>query len=144
MLPLAFCNLAERLIANEKNPEGFRSAISRAYYGAFLQAEEFLRRMSVHLASDNKHQELLRILADTGDADVDEAGAMLGDLREERNRADYKLKQRDVEVEEHAEQCLDNARDIIAKLNGCRLSRARLTAVTARIHEEVNRLRGPE
>lgn len=76
MLPQAFIDLAEQLIANEKNPEGFRSAISRAYYGAFLQAEDLLRRMNVFLVTDKKHQELLQILADTGDADVDEASAI--------------------------------------------------------------------
>lgn len=94
MLPQAFIDLAERLIANEKNPEGFRSAISRAYYSAFLQAEDFLRRMSVYLVTDKKHQELLQILADSGDTDVNEASAMLGDLRDERNRADYKCVRR--------------------------------------------------
>jgi uncharacterized protein (UPF0332 family) len=35
MRPHDFWRLADRLIANEKNPEGFRSAISRAYYAAF-------------------------------------------------------------------------------------------------------------
>lgn len=142
MLPQAFIELAERLIANEKNPEGFRSAISRAYYSAFLQAEDFLRRMNVYLVTDKKHQELLQILADTGDADVNEASAMLGDLREERNRADYKLDDKGVEVEAHAQQCLDNAKDILAKLNGCRIIPSRFQAVTAKVQTEVKRLRG--
>jgi uncharacterized protein (UPF0332 family) len=142
MLPQAFIDLAERLIANEKNPEGFRSAISRAYYGAFLQAEDFLRRMNVFLVTDKKHQELLQILADTGDADVDEASAMLGDLRDERNRADYKLDDKGVEVETHAQQCLDNAKDILAKLNGCRIIPSRFQAVTTKTQAEVKRLRG--
>jgi len=142
MQPQAFIDLAERLIAKEKNPEGFRSAISRAYYGAFLQAEDFLRRMNVYLITDKKHQELVLILAHTGDVDVDEAAAMLGDLRDERNRADYKLGDKDVETEAHAQECLDNAKDIIAKLNGCRIIPSRFHAVTAKIQVEVKRLRG--
>ena len=64
MQPLEFCNLADRLIATEQNPEGFRSAISRAYYGAFLQAVAFLELMPVFLVGANKHEELLLILAD--------------------------------------------------------------------------------
>jgi uncharacterized protein (UPF0332 family) len=142
MLPQAFIDLAERLIANEKNPEGFRRAISCAYYGAFLQAEDFLRRMNVFLITDKKHQELLRILADTGDTDVNEASAMLGDLRDERNRADYKLDEKGLEVEAHAQQCLDNAKDVLAKLNGCRIIPSRFQAATTRIQAEVKRLRG--
>jgi len=38
MRPHDFWRLADRLLANEKNPEGFRSAVSRAYYAAFLTA----------------------------------------------------------------------------------------------------------
>ena len=142
MQPQAFVELAERLITNEKNPEGFRSAISRAYYGAFLQAEDFLRRMNVYLVTDKKHQEVLQILANTGDAEVDASSAMLGDLREERNRADYKLDDKSIEVEAHAQECLDNAKDILAKLNGCRIIPTRFQAVTVKLQAEVKRLRG--
>jgi uncharacterized protein (UPF0332 family) len=142
MQPQSFLDLAERLIASEKNPAGFRSAISRAYYGAFLQAEDFLRRMNVFLAKDKKHQEIVQILADTGDADVNEASSMLGDLRDERNRADYKMDDKDAEIEAHAQQCVDNAKDLVAKLNGCRIAGSRFQAVALKIQTEVKRLRG--
>jgi hypothetical protein len=46
MQPQAFYDLAERLFNNEKNPGGFRSAISRAYYGAFHQRRRGTRRAS--------------------------------------------------------------------------------------------------
>ena len=49
MRPHDFWRLADRLLAKEKNPEGFRSAVSRAYYAAFLTAEEFLAAMGVSL-----------------------------------------------------------------------------------------------
>src|SRR5262249_46875653 len=125
-----------------ENPEGFRTAISRSYYGAFLQAVMFLEAMPVYLVGDNKHQELLLILADTGDDAVNEAGAMLGDLREERNVADYKPHRKDVETEAKARQCLDNALDVIAKLNGCRISTPRFPLVTAHPLARVAHLRG--
>ena len=67
---------------------------------------------------------------------------MLDDLREQRNRADYRLDNRGVETQPHAQQCLENARYIIGKLNGCRLSATRFTAVTLKIQAEVKRLRG--
>ena len=83
MQPQAFIDLAERLIAHEKNPEGFRSAISRA-----IMAPSCKPKISCiaheHLPiTDKKHQEVLQILADTGDNDVNEAAAILGDLRDE-------------------------------------------------------------
>ena len=69
MRPHAFWHLADRLIVNEKTPEGFRSAISRAYYAAFLTAVDFLRAMNISLlGSTGTHTELLNILGNTGDA----------------------------------------------------------------------------
>jgi uncharacterized protein (UPF0332 family) len=49
MRPHDFWRLADRMIANEKNPEGIRSAISRAYYAAFLTAVDFLAAMNISL-----------------------------------------------------------------------------------------------
>jgi len=142
MQPLDFCNLADRLIATEKNPEGFRTAISRSYYGAFLQSVAFLELMPVYLVGDNKHLELLLILADTGDDAVNEASAILRTLREERNLADYRLDRKEVETEVKARDCLDDALDVIAKLNGCRISATRFPLVTAQTRARVARLRG--
>jgi hypothetical protein len=142
MQPIDFCNLAERLIQNEKNPEGFRSAISRAYYGAFLQARDFLERLSIYLISGNKHEEIRQILSNTGDADVDFATGLLVLLRDQRNGADYDVADRSVEVEAEAQAGLDRAREIIAKLNGCRLGPSRLAVVAAQVRANVNRLRG--
>jgi hypothetical protein len=45
MDPRNFLALAKRLVANEKNPEGQRSTISRAYYAANNVAVEFLLRV---------------------------------------------------------------------------------------------------
>jgi hypothetical protein len=142
MQPLDFCNLAERLIAREKNPEGYRSAISRAYYAAFLQAVDFLERMSVYLIGVNKHEQATNFLCAAGDPDINGAGMMLGDLRDIRNLADYELTRKDVETEAKAQQCVDNARDIIAKLNGCRIDPTRFAAVTAHVRARVATLRG--
>ena len=142
MQPFDFCNLAERLIAREKNAEGFRSAISRAYYAAYLQAVDFLERMPVHLIGDSKHFQATTFLSDTGDADIDAVGVLLGIIRDDRNVADYDLARKDVETEAKAQECLDNAREIIAKLNGCRIDPTRFAAVTAHIRARVAVLRG--
>jgi hypothetical protein len=142
MQPLEFCDLAERLILNEKNPAGFRTAISRSYYGAFNQARDFLERMAIHLVAANPHLEVLAILTNSGDADVDEAVRLLHALRDTRNVADYELRNPRPEAEAPAVQCLADARDVIAKLNGCRLSTTRFGAVTTQARANANRLRG--
>jgi uncharacterized protein (UPF0332 family) len=142
MQPLEFCDLAERLILNEKNPAGFRTAISRCYYGAFHQARDFLGRMPLSLVTANPHLEVIAILSNSGDVDVDDAIKLLRDLRDVRNVADYDLNDRSVENETLATRCLNEARDVIAKLNGCRLSTTRFAAVTTQARANANRLRG--
>src|SRR4051812_34942520 len=94
MQPLELCDLAERLILSEKNAAGFRTAISRSYYGAFLQARDFLERMSISLVRSNPHVEVIAILTN-----VDEAVRLLTDLRTTRNVADYDLRDQRVEDE---------------------------------------------
>lgn len=142
MQPLEFCHLAERLILSEKNPAGFRTAVSRSSYGAFHQARDFLERASIHLIATNPHVEVPAILANSGDNDVDEAVRLLTELRTMRNVADYDLNEKRVEDEALVTECLADARDVIAQLNGCRLSATRSAAVTAQARANANRLRG--
>ena len=143
MRPHDFWHLADRMIANEKNPEGFRSAISRAYYAAFLTAEEFLGTMNILLLTGpGKHNELLNILGNTGDAALATARRALAVLRDKRNTADYELTNNSVETEIQARYCLTDAFDVIAELNRCRLDAPRFTAVTAATRAWVKQLRG--
>ncbi len=142
MKPFEFHQLAERLLNQEKNAPGFRSAISRAYYGAFLTAVEFLEGMSIYLVSQMPHKEVGDILADAGDPDLDEAGTMLGNLRSERNDADYKLHEKYVERLSHATQCVANAGLVIGRFSTCLAAAARLAAVSARLNARVKALRG--
>jgi uncharacterized protein (UPF0332 family) len=99
MRPHDFWRLADRLIANEKNPEGFRSAVSRAYYAAFLTDVDFLAAMNISLlGGPGAHTELLNILGNTGDAALLSARDYLDTLRKQRNKADYDLTNTKVET----------------------------------------------
>jgi hypothetical protein len=143
MRPHAFWHLADRLIVNEKTPEGFRSAISRAYYAAFLTAVDFLRAMNIFLlGSPGTHTELLNILGNTGDAALDTARDQLATLRVERNAADYDLSNRRVETETYARVLVGDAYDVIAELNRCRLDASRFATVTAATRVWVKKRRG--
>ena len=143
MRPHDFWRLAERLTVSEKNPEGFRGAISRAYYAAFLTAVDFLAAMNISLlGGSGVHAELLNILGNTGDATLLIARNSLDTLREERNKADYDLKNTTVETEVNAVIRLQGAFNVIAELNCCRLDKPRFAAAAAATRIWVKKLRG--
>jgi len=143
MRPHNFRHLADRLLTTEKNSEGFRSAVSRAYYAAFLTAEEFLTAMGVSLlARQGPHTELLTILANSGDAVLTSTRDVLAELRRERDIADYDMKDIRIEDETKAGQLVNDAFNVIAELNRCRLDAPRFAAVAAATRAWVNKLRG--
>jgi uncharacterized protein (UPF0332 family) len=138
-----FWRLAERLIANEKNPEGFRSAVSRAYYASFLTAVDFLAAMNISLlGGSGVHTELLNILGNTSDAALSLTRDSLDTLRNQRNKADYDLLNTTVETEANALIRLKGAFNVIAELNRCRLDTPRFAAVSAATRIWVKKLRG--
>src|SRR5437773_2028284 len=123
MSPIEFWLLADRLIQNEPNPAGFRSAVSRAYYAAFLTSLNFLDEAGIVFPRTLKKGDLHRLapdlLSNSGDAEVVAAGAILGDLRDERNRADYDYWDASIENDHHARLRHGDAGTIIGKLNAC-------------------------
>ena len=143
MRPHDFWRLADRLLVSEKNAEGFRSAISRAYYAAFLSAADFLAGMGVFLSrGPGKHTELLTILGNTGDAALLKARDALMTLRDDRNAADYNMTDISIEDEMVSRACVNDAFNVIAELNRCRLDPARFASVGTATRAWVKKLRG--
>ena len=67
-----------------------RSAISRAYYAAFIQARNFLRdREGVVIPTLSAHQFVIRQFSNSPDALRQEIGSNLKLMRYYRNQADY-------------------------------------------------------
>ena len=86
-----FLTLAQTL-ATSGTEAAWRSAISRAYYGAFHVARELLENLRfVVPRGDQAHAYLWLRLYNCGDPQVGRAGSELNQLRGERNRADYDL-----------------------------------------------------
>jgi uncharacterized protein (UPF0332 family) len=125
-----FWDLADRLLVTENNPPGNRTAISRAYYAAFLTASDFLGAMGITLRGEKKHTDAAVILSNTNDPSVDAAGVLLGQLREERNKADYTMNSRDQEDNAYARPRVTEAQTVMATLNGCRLDASRFARVS--------------
>jgi uncharacterized protein (UPF0332 family) len=95
MNPSEFISLAGHLVANPafRNEEArYRSAISRAYYGALHLASAFLEECGKRLPKNHTaHEEAYRLLYSTNVETAKLAAHNLNDLRGERNKADYRM-----------------------------------------------------
>lgn len=111
-----FITFAGRIAVTAKGGAAdHRSAVSRAYYGAFHVAIEFLRATGArNLPSE--HGEIQRMLFRTGNANAQTASQFLSDLQSHRVRADYRLDVTAVETPAFARQCVEQARDIQSEL----------------------------
>src|SRR5438093_12252701 len=84
-----FIGLAEALASGGTEAE-WRTAVSRAYYGAFHVGCDLLRIVGFSVPqADRAHAFISMRLMNGTDDDVIEAGQRLSDLRSRRNQADY-------------------------------------------------------
>src|SRR5580704_1421606 len=100
-----FIALASRLLlSNIGDPEArYRSAVSRAYYGAYHLAIEFLSGIGFRVSGNSEcHEEAYRALLNSGNLDAVTAARLLNDLRNSRNEADYRLTKKRLAVEANA------------------------------------------
>jgi hypothetical protein len=91
MDPRDFLHVADELATGATQAE-WRSAVSRAYYGAFHVARLLFRQCSFVVPQGDQARAYLWLrLANAGHPDVQQAGADLNYLRRIRNWADYDL-----------------------------------------------------
>src|SRR4051812_14084962 len=96
-----FLQCASKLLAIG-TPSANRSAVSRAYYGAFHVAKALLEAYGFRFPySDRSHGEVKRLLLWSDDKQVTDAASLLSDLRTMRNRADYELTNLRYETAKH-------------------------------------------
>jgi uncharacterized protein (UPF0332 family) len=113
-----FLVLAEVLIQGQGEAE-WRSAVSRAYYGAFHEARQLMRDLGFQVPrGDQAHAYLWRRLSNCGDAQTQVAGSELNRLRTERNRADYEISRNLAQAD--ASPLVQTARRIIHILDAAR------------------------
>ena len=98
-----------------------RSAISRAYYAAYLVGVAYLDRMGFSVANNHQsHVAVQRGLNNSGNATLRVASADLITLHVERRRADYDTKDRRPESVANAEVWVKLAAKVIAELDRVR------------------------
>ncbi len=116
-----------------KCPEGrHRSAVSRAYYGAFHLTVEFLAEFGKRIpANHTGHEAAYRMLFATQVDSAVEAARTLNDLRGVRNRADYNLSAREFNTAINAQEKVQMAISLRANLDACRAEplKSRIEAV---------------
>lgn len=95
MDPADFLSLAIRLSVSQREAD-LRTAVSRAYYGAFHLARNLLLDCGVPLSGKDLyrvevHQKLRYCFGESGNDEAVLIGKKLGSLRDRRNEADYDL-----------------------------------------------------
>ena len=129
-------SLAGHLIANKAfgNAEArHRSAVSRAYYGAFHLALEFLKLECQTTVKSNHtgHQEASNLFFGTNHPDAQDAARLLDELRSLRNAADYDLHKPRLVSEANARIDVEVASDFVSCLQRCNTEPVRSQIVEA-------------
>ena len=110
-----FLDLAEDLAQGTTEAE-WRTCVSRAYYGAFHVAGDFLRSLGFRVPrSDRGHGFAWLRLSNSGHTEVANSGRELKDLRSRRNAADYQ--DRPAVTAKDAEAALIFAQTIVSALD---------------------------
>jgi uncharacterized protein (UPF0332 family) len=113
MNPLEFLALARQLASGSRESE-WRSAVSRAYYGAYHSSHSLVVGCGVRTPKvSNVHEKVPMCLQNSGDANLALAGAKLSSLRSVRNEADYDLRSRKFGSQKAIETYLQIAEEIV-------------------------------
>lgn len=113
--------VAERLALSRGAQEGdFRSAVSRAYYGAFHLAADFLSSLGCSVPKGAAaHGWIPQVLLSGGCQEAIEAGRLLRDLHTDRITADYRWERRSTGNLADAKTAIEVAHQIRAALILC-------------------------
>jgi uncharacterized protein (UPF0332 family) len=117
-----FLACAERLARNTAEAE-LRSAVSRAYYGAFHEARALFGEIEIRLPkTEQVHVKVMYCLQDCGDARGEDAGHLLERLKDQRTIADYNLDDSRFTNSKEVQLEIEHARRIADDLARCRKS----------------------
>jgi uncharacterized protein (UPF0332 family) len=110
--PILFINVAKDLNSRASTEESYRSAVSRAYYGAFGYLKD---RLDLADYGPSCHQNLIDNFKNAGDKNSKIVGKKLEALFERRKHADYKY--RDEFTDHNCQYCIQEAEKIIELFN---------------------------
>jgi hypothetical protein len=115
-------------------PAAYRSAISRAYFAALNVAADVLSGIGHSPGrGDSKHKKLVIYLQQSEDAQLGSAGVMIDNLRNQRNSADYDMRDTTVEKVSNARFAAETARRAIENLDEFAVDSGRKDSAAAAI-----------
>jgi uncharacterized protein (UPF0332 family) len=119
MEPREFLKLAEHLVvAQNAGASHFRTAIGRAYYATFHLSIQVLGELGLPPSeASTAHQEVIRLLQQSGDDDLAGTGGLLDDLRTDRLKADYKLRDQTADKRPTAQLAVETAQSVFKDLD---------------------------
>jgi uncharacterized protein (UPF0332 family) len=122
-----FIALAGRLTAPlAANEAPCRTAISRAYYGAFHLARSLLIDLGfAPVGNANIHGFVQHYLNGSRHPDACRAASLLSHLQSARNRADYRIDEPRFGSRQDAMLCVEQAHLVVSSLENCRADAAR-------------------
>ncbi len=116
MNPNEFIVLSARIVSFGE--AGARSAVSRAYYGAFHCALECLVRLQTSAnANGASHAVVPQFFQSATHNSAIEAGHLLSDLHSDRVKADYQLSNSKCDARGFAKSCIESANAIVDRIN---------------------------
>ena len=118
-----YINYASRLVATPPGSHAvchYRTAISRAYYGAYHLAAAALGELGKHIpANATGHRETIVALQDSGVADAVDAARLIGDLQSARIKADYHLDKDSYFTQANARLNIEDAHNVMSSIKRC-------------------------
>jgi uncharacterized protein (UPF0332 family) len=116
MSPNEFITVATQFLAGDGEGR-WRSAVSRAYYGAFHVGRELLSACGVVIRIDTvAHRNVRWCFANSGERSLENAAKLLDTLREARNDADYELSSTQFNARANAKAEVERAIEIVTLL----------------------------
>ena len=120
MKPDDFIVVAKDLSAGS-NEAHWRSAVSRAYYGAFHAALQLLVSFGVAFPkTSSAHDKVSQCLQNCKSGALEEARRILASLRDKRNVADYRLDDKRLSVREAIDFELGRTDEVLAVIQSAR------------------------
>lgn len=124
MTPKEFIEISAKLVAHTgfaSHEARHRTAVSRAYYGAFHAVSEFLQDCELTVRRNAYgHQDAIDYLRKSGDVRARLISGMVDDLRQKRILADYRLEAATFESVTLAKDCVEIASEVLTLLAECR------------------------
>ena len=116
MSPTEFITVATQFLAGDGEGR-WRSAVSRAYYGAFHVSRQLLSDCGIVIRIDTlAHRNVRWCLANSGEQALENAAKLLDTLREARNDADYELSSAEFSSRANAKGEVERAIEIVTLL----------------------------